>query len=176
MVDVRHESKPRVAPCHQPLSISLILAALYHVLVSPAETLRLPLHLFFTMATCYPNGNEGVLHSITHTSSTSTATVSKKRIKHGLLLDSDLMSCKVTEDENTGDQPVVFLTCPTVSSCAACLGFWQSRIAHHKEWFAHSVFCNVYVSVGSVWSQKSTLTQYHYTVRPRQAEQGVRSF
>ena len=140
MVDVRHESKPHVAPCHQPLSISPIPAALYHVLVSPAETFRLPFHLFFTMATCYPNGNEGVLHSITHTSSTSTETVSKKRIKHGLLSNSDLMSCKMTEDENTGDQPVVILTCPSVSSRAACLGLWQSRTSRHKEWFAHSVF------------------------------------
>lgn len=43
------------------------------------------------------NGNECVLHSITHTSSTSTATLAKKRIKHGLLLNSDLISCEMTE-------------------------------------------------------------------------------
>ena len=56
-----------------------------------------PVLLFFTMATCYHNGNECVLHSITHTSSTSTETLAKKRIKHGLLLNSDLMSCEMTE-------------------------------------------------------------------------------
>lgn len=88
---------------------------------SPAETLRLPVPLFFTMATCYPNGNEGVLHSITHTNLTSTATVSKKRIKHGLLLNSDLMSCQMTQDEKTGDQSF-FFTCLLVSSSAGCLG------------------------------------------------------
>lgn len=85
-------------PLHCPIP-----TALYHVLVSPAETWRLPVPLFFTMATCYPNGNEGVLLSIIHSNSTSTATVAKKRIKHGLLLSGDLMSCEMTKYEKTGD-------------------------------------------------------------------------
>ncbi len=95
----------------QPLSTSPIPSALYHVLISPAETLRLPVRLFFTMATCCPDGNEGVLQSITGTNLTSAVTLSKMRIKHGLLLNSDLMNREMTEDEKTGDQPVVFLTC-----------------------------------------------------------------
>lgn len=48
----------------QSVSAPPIPAALYHVLVFPAET-RLRVPLFFTMATSYPNGNEGVLHSVT---------------------------------------------------------------------------------------------------------------
>lgn len=45
-----------------------------------------------------------------HTKLTSTATVAKKRIKHGLQLNSDLMSCEMTEDEKTKGQPVLFFS------------------------------------------------------------------
>lgn len=76
----------------------------------PVEPLRPPFPLFFTLATCYVDGNVCVLRSITHTSLTSTVTVSKKRMKHGLMLNSDLMHHEMT-DEKAGEQPVVFLTC-----------------------------------------------------------------
>lgn len=74
----------------------------------PAEDLSLSAALFFTMATHYPNGNEHVLLSITHTNLTSTGTMAKKRIKHGLLCSNDLMSFEPTNVEKTGGHCVVF--------------------------------------------------------------------
>lgn len=74
---------------------------------NPAEDLSLSAALFFSMATHYPNGNEHVLFSITYTNVTSTASMAKKRIKHGVLCNNDLMTVEPTDDEET-DHCVVF--------------------------------------------------------------------
>lgn len=95
-----------------------------HCIMSCFLQLRLSdsVALFFTMATHNPNRNERVLLTITHTNLTSTGSVSKKRIKHGLLFNSDLMGWETTADEKTRDQPVFSLAYLSVSSSGWCLG------------------------------------------------------
>lgn len=124
------------------------------------------------MATCYPKGNERALFNITYTTLTSTAIVARKRIKHGLLLKIDLISCKVRVDEKTGDESVLFLTPASLSTTA---GFSVLRISRIKtgQRVTKSTLIRlvpvrcvqfgpaVVIAVLSVRSQKTTQTQYH---------------
>lgn len=80
---------PVYPPKHRLLST--IPAALYHV---PAQ--RLLVLLFFTMVTSYPNGDGGVLLSVTVTELTSAVTVSKKRIRQSSPLTSWSVKWQVT--------------------------------------------------------------------------------
>lgn len=125
------------------------------------------------MATCYPKGNERALFNITYTTLTSTAIVARKRIKHGLLLKIDLISCEVRIDEKTGDESVLLLTSASLSTTA---GFSVSRTISRVKTGPRvtkstlirlvPVRCvqfgpAVVIAVLSVWSQKTTQTQYH---------------
>lgn len=98
----------------QSVSAPPIPAALYHVLVFPAET-RLRVPLFFTMATSYPNGNEGVLHNVTRINLSSTVTVSKGQVNPELVFNSNLVNCEMV-DVRVRDQPVHH-SVPAAASC-----------------------------------------------------------
>lgn len=63
------------------------------------------------MATSYPNGNEGVLHSVTHIGLSSTVTVSKEGVKPELVFNSNLVNCE-SVDVRVKEQP--FLTCSSL--------------------------------------------------------------
>lgn len=58
------------------------------------------------MATSYPNGNEGVLHSVSHIGLSSTVTVSKEGVKPELVFNSNLVNCKRV-DVRVKEQPAL---------------------------------------------------------------------
>lgn len=138
------------------------------------------------MATCYPKGNERALFNITYTTLTSTAIVARKRIKHGLLLKIDLISCEVRVDEKTGDESVLFLTPVSLSTTA---GFSVSRTigrvktgqrkARSSFWFLWDVYSSVQLWLSQYFRYEHKRPHKHsitVTVRARLAEWRMRSF
>lgn len=140
------------------------------------------------MATCYPKGNERALFNITYTTLTSTAIVARKRIKHGLLLKIDLISCEVRIDEKTGDESVLLLTSASLSTTA---GFSVSRTisrvkkdsvsrkARSSVWFLWDVYSSVQLWLSQYFRYDHKRPHKHsitVTVRARLAEWRMRSF
>lgn len=81
------------------------------------------------MATSYPNGNEGVLHSVTRINVSSTVTASKGEVNPELVFNSNLVNCEMA-DVRIREQPVVFS--PVHRSVpAAANGRLQQCLAYH---------------------------------------------